>query len=138
MKRVGILLMVLLVSIAVMVVGCGGNENSAQDQNQIQGQQQSEQQNRDGQNVASPTGADIQNAQSEVKIVTLNGVFNGLADGHSAEIAVDGEATVFQFYDEAIAEELEIMETGTIIQFDVETNDETGVMTIVKLCEATE
>ena len=100
MKRVGILLMVLLVCIAVMVVGCGGNENSAQDQNQIQGQQQSEQQNRDGQNVASPTGANVQNAQSEVKIVTLNGVFNGLADGHSAEIAVDGEATVFQFYDE--------------------------------------
>jgi ABC-type oligopeptide transport system substrate-binding subunit len=138
MKRVGILLMVLLVGIAVMVVGCGGNENSAQDQNQIQGQQQSEQQNRDGQNVASPTGAKVQNAQSEVKNVTLNGVFNGLADGHSAEIAVDGEATVFQFYDEAIAEQLEIMETGTIIQFDVETDDETGVMTIVKLCEATE
>jgi ABC-type oligopeptide transport system substrate-binding subunit len=138
MKRVGILLMVLLVGIAVMVVGCGGNENSAQDQNQIQGQQQSEQQNRDGQNVASPTGAKVQNAQSEVKNVTLNGVFNGLADGHSAEIAVDGEATVFQFYDEAIAEQLEIMETGTIIQFDVETNDETGVMTIVKLYTTTE
>ena len=138
MKRVGILLMVLLVSIAVMVVGCGGNENSAQDQNQIQGQQQSEQQNRDEQNVASPTGANVQNAQSEVKNVTLNGVFNGLADGHSAEIAVDGEATVFQFYDEAIAEQLEIMETGTIIQFDVEPDDETGVMTIVKLYTTTE
>ena len=138
MKRVGILLMVLLVGIAVMVVGCGGNENSAQDQNQIQGQQQSEQQNRDGQNVASPTEANVQNSQSEVKTVTLNGVFNGLADGHSAEIAVDGEATVFQFYDEAIAEQLEIMETGTIIQFDVETDDETGVMTIVKLYTTTE
>ena len=138
MKRVGILLMVLLVGIAVMVVGCGGNENSAQDQNQIQGQQQSEQQNRDGQNVASPNGADAQNVQSEVKNVTLNGVFNGLADGHSAEIAVDGEATVFQFYDEAIAEQLEIMETGTIIQFDVEPDDETGVMIIVKLYTTTE
>lgn len=138
MKRVGILLMVLLVGIAVMVVGCGGNENSAQDQNQIQGQQQSEQKNRDGQNVASPTGANVQDAQSEVKNVTLNGVFNGLADGHSAEIAVDGEATVFQFYDEAIAEQLEIMETGTIIQFDVEPDDETGVMTIVKLYTTTE
>ena len=138
MKRVGILLMVLLVGIAVMVVGCGGNENSAQDQNQIQGQQQSEQQNHDGQNVASPTGANVQNVQSEVKNVTLNGVFNGLADGHSAEIAVDGEATVFQFYDEAIAEQLEIMETGTIIQFDVEPDDETGVMTIVKLYTTTE
>ena len=136
MKRVGILLMVLLVGIAVMVVGCGGNEDAAQ--NQMQEQQQSEQQNRDGQNVASPTGANVQNVQSEVKNVTLNGVFNGLADGHSAEIAVDGEATVFQFYDEAIAEQLEIMETGTIIQFDVETDDETGVMTIVKLYTTTE
>ena len=138
MKRVGILLMVLFVGIAVMVVGCGGNEEPVQNQNQMQGQQQSEQQNRDEQNVASPTGANVQNAQSEVKNVTLNGVFNGLADGHSAEIAVDGEATVFQFYDEAIAEQLEIMETGTIIQFDVETNDETGVMTIVKLYTTTE
>ena len=138
MKRVGILLMVLFVGIAVMVVGCGGNEEPVQNQNQMQGQQQSEQQNRDEQNVASPTGANVQNAQSEVKNVTLNGVFNGLADGHSAEIAVDGEATVFQFYDEAIAEQLEIMETGTIIQFDVETDDETGVMTIVKLYTTTE
>ena len=135
MKRVGILLMVLLVGIAVMVVGCGSNEDSAQNQNQMQEQQQGE---YDGQNSASPTGANVQNAQSEVKNVTLNGVFNGLADGHSAEIAVDGEATVFQFYDEAIAEQLEIMETGTIIQFDVETNDETGVMTIVKLYTTTE
>ena len=38
----------------------------------------------------------------------------------------------------AIAEQLEIMETGTMIQFDVETDDETGVMTIVKLYEKTE
>jgi uncharacterized alpha/beta hydrolase family protein len=136
MKRVVVLLVVLLAGIAVMVVGCGGNEDAAQ--NQMQEQQQSEQQNRDGQTIASPTGADVQNAQSEAKIVTLNGAFNGLADGHSAEIAVDGEATVFQFYDETIAEQLEIMETGTSIQFDVETDNETGVMTIVKLCEATE
>ena len=136
MKRVVVLLVVLLVGIAVMVVGCGGNEDAAQ--NQMQELQQSEQQNRDGQTIASPTGADVQNAQSEAKIVTLNGAFNGLADGHSAEIAVDGEATVFQFYDETIAEQLEIMETGTSIQFDVETDTETGVMTIVKLYEATE
>ena len=137
MKRVGLLLMVLLVGIAIAVVGCGGNDD-AQNQNQMQEQQQSEQQNTDGQDDASPTGADVQNAQSEVKAVTLNGEFNGLADGHSAEIAVDGEATVFQFYDETIAEQLEIMETGTLIQFDVETDNETGVMTIVKLYEEIE
>ena len=135
MKRVGVLLMVLLVGVAVMVVGCGSSEDSVQNQNQMQEQQQGE---YDGQNSASPTGADVQNVQSEVPTVTLNGKFNGLADGHSAEIAVDDEATVFQFYDEAIAEQLEIMEIGTAIQFDVETDDETGVMTIVKLHAITE
>ena len=135
MKRVGVLLMVLLVGVAVMVVGCGSSEDSVQNQNQMQEQQQGE---YDGQNSASPTGADVQNVQSEVPTVTLNGKFNGLADGHSAEIAVDDEATVFQFYDETIAEQLEIMEIGTAVQFDVETDDETGVMTIVKLHAITE
>ena len=137
MKRVGILMTVLLVGVAIAFAGCGGNDAN-QDQNQMQEQQQNEQQNGDVQNETSPTGADVQSAQSEAKAVTLNGEFHGLADGHSAEIAVDGEATVFQFYDEAIAEQLEIMETGTMIQFDVETDDETGVMTIVKLYEKTE
>ena len=134
----GILLMALLVGITVMVVGCGGNGDSAQNQNQMQEQQRDEQQNYDGENVTSPTGADVQHVQSEVPTVTLNGEFHGLADGHSAEIAVDGEATVFQFYDETIAEQLEIMEIGTIIQFDVETDDETGVMTIIQLHEKAE
>ena len=137
MKRVGILLLVMLVGVAVVVVGCGSNGDAAQGQDQIQ-EQQSEQQDGGSQNDASPTGADVQNAKSEEKTVTLNGEFNGLADGHSAEIAVDGEATVFQFYDETIAEQLEIMETGTVIQFDVETDNETGVMTIVKLHEINE
>ena len=45
---------------------------------------------------------------------------------------------VFQFHDEDIAEQLEIMETDTAIQFDVETDDETGVKTIVKLYERAE
>ena len=135
MKRVGTLLLVLLVGVAVLVVGCGSNEDSVQNQNQMQEQQQGE---YDGQNSASPTGADVQNVQSEVPTVTLNGKFNGLADGHSAEIAVDDEATVFQFYDETIAEQLEIMEIGTAIQFDVEIDSETGVKTITKLYEKAE
>ena len=54
------------------------------------------------------------------------------------EITVDGEPMVFQFHDEDIAEQLEIMETDTAIQFDVETDDETGVKTIVKLYESAE
>ena len=136
MRKAGMLLMVILVGAALLFTGCGSDESV--DQNQGQEQQQNEQQNGDAQNDASPTGADVQNTQSEVKTVTLNGEFNGLADGHSAEIAVNGEATVFQFYDETIAEQLEIMEVGTAVQFDVETDDETGVMTIVKLYETTE
>ena len=136
MRKAGMLLMVILVGTALLFAGCGSDESV--DQNQGQEQQQNEQQNGDAQNDASPTGADVQNTQSEVKTVTLNGEFNGLADGHSAEIAVDGEATMFQFYDETIAEQLEIMEVGTAVQFDVETDDETGVMTIVKLYETTE
>ena len=88
--------------------------------------------------MAAGTTPDTENTYTAGKSGGSNLHTHGLADGHSAEIAVDGEATVFQFYDEAIAEQLEIMETGTMIQFDVETDDETGVMTIVKLYEKTE
>ena len=98
MKKAGILLMVMLVSAALVFAGCG---NSDAQQNQEQQQQQDVQQNADGadaQNEANPAGAKAQNTPAE--IVTLNGQFQGLADGHSAEVLVDEEPTVFQFYDE--------------------------------------
>jgi len=138
MKKVGMLLMVMLLGTTLIFTGCGGNDDE-QNQSQMQNQQQSEQQNGDiaeRQNDANPAGADVQNTQTES--VALKGEFQGLADGHSAEIMVDGEAAMFQFYDETIAEQLEIMEIGTAIQFDVETDAETGAMTIVKLYETTE
>ena len=69
--------------------------------------------------------------QNEVS--TLTGEFQGLADGHSAEIIVNDEAQVYQFYDENISAVLEPMETGTAIQFDVETDTETNMQTIVKV-----
>ena len=136
MKKAGILLMMMLVSAALVFAGCGTSDAQ---QNQEQQQQQDVQQNADGadaQNEANPAGAEAQNTPAE--IVTLNGQFQGLADGHSAEVLVNEEPTVFQFYDETIAGQLEIMETGTAIQFDVETDAETGVKTIVKLYESAE
>ncbi len=137
MKKTGILLMVMLVSVALLFAGCGSGNDARQ--NQEQQQQQGGQQNAEDesqQEEANPTGADVQSGQAEV--VTLQGQFQGLADGHSAEVAVDGEPVVFQFFDEAVAAQLEIMETDTAIQFDVETDAETGVKTIVKLYEAAE
>ena len=137
MKRMGMLLMVMLVGAALVFGGCGGDDTQ-QNQGQPQQQQQDQQDGavQKGEDGANPAGAEVQTGKNET--VTLNGAFQGLADGHSAEITVDGEPMVFQFHDEDIAEQLEIMETDTAIQFDVETDDETGVKTIVKLYERAE
>ena len=138
MKRMGMLLMVMLVGAALVFAGCGGDDTQ-QNQGQPQQQQQGQQQDgavQKGEDGANPAGAEVQTGKNET--VTLNGAFQGLADGHSAEITVDGEPMVFQFHDEDIAEQLEIMETDTAIQFDVETDDETGVKTIVKFYERAE
>ncbi|MBO4948051.1 MAG: hypothetical protein J6C83_01740 [Peptococcaceae bacterium] len=137
MKRMGMLLMVMLVGAALVFAGCGGDDTQ-QNQGQPQQQQQNQQDGatQKAEDGANPAGAEVQTGKNET--VTLNGAFQGLADGHSAEITVDGEPMVFQFHDEDIAEQLEIMETDTAIQFDVETDDETGVKTIVKLYERAE
>lgn len=134
MKRVGILLMVLLVGVSLIFGGCGNNDaqpNPGQIQEQPEGQQNTI--GTDSEISADAVGTDIQNEQLEVQ--TLQGEFQGLADGHSAEIVVDNEPVVFQFYEETIAEPLNIMETGTEIRFDVTIDTETGVRTIVKLYE---
>ena len=127
MKKVGLMLMVLLVSASLIFVGCNGG--AQQNQEQVQEQQENTMQNES--DKADLASANVQKA--ETQILTLQGVFQGLADGHSAEITVDDEATVFQFYDTTVAEQLEYMETGTMVQFDVEADVETGMMTIVKL-----
>lgn len=69
--------------------------------------------------------------QNEVS--TLTGEFQGLADGHSAEIIVNDEAQVYQFYNEDVAAILESMESNTKIQFDVESDTESELQTIVKV-----
>lgn len=74
--------------------------------------------------------------QTAGEISTLTGEFQGLADSHSVEIIVDGEAQSYQFFDEDVAAALETMETGTIMQFDVETDAESNMQTIVKLYDA--
>lgn len=137
MKRVSVVLMVLLTGAALVFAGCGGND-AEQKPEQVQEQQEqtSQQQNaveQNSENEANPAGADIQNGQ--INVLTLQGEFQGLADGHSAEIIVDEEPVVFQFYEENVAELLNIMETGTDIQFDITVDAQTGVRTIVKVYE---
>lgn len=137
MKRVSVVLMVLLTGAALVFAGCGGND-AEQKPEQVQEQQEqtSQQQNaveQNSENEANPAGADIQNGQ--INVLTLQGEFQGLADGHSAEIIVDEEPVVFQFYEENVAELLNIMETGTDIQFDITVEAQTGVRTIVKVYE---
>lgn len=140
MKRVSVVLMVLLTGAALVFAGCGGID-AEQKPEQVQEQQEqqeqtSQQQNaveQNSENEANPAGADIQNGQ--INVLTLQGEFQGLADGHSAEIIVDEEPVVFQFYEENVAELLNIMETGTDIQFDITVDAQTGVRTIVKVYE---
>ena len=74
--------------------------------------------------------------QTSGEIFTLTGEFQGLADSHSAEVIVDGEAQSYQFFDEDVAAVLEGLDAGTTIQFDVENNAENQLQMIVKLYEA--
>lgn len=115
MKRYISCLLVVLLTVGLLLAGCGGNQQEKQEQQEPQ--QQTE-----------------QTEQPQGEISTLTGEFQGLADGHSVEVSVDGEAREYQFYDEAIAEVLNNMETGTTIQFDVEADAEnTDLLTIVKI-----
>lgn len=111
MKRALSILCILFLAMGLVLGGCSNN-------NQEQEQQQQEEQ------------------QTAGEISTLTGEFQGLADSHSVEIIVDGEAQSYQFFDEDVAAALETMETGTIMQFDVETDAESNMQTIVKLYDA--
>ena len=111
MKRALSILCILFLAMGLVLGGCSNN-------NQEQEEQQQEEQ------------------QTAGEISTLTGEFQGLADSHSVEIIVDGEAQSYQFFDEDIAAALETMETGTIMQFDVETDAESNMQTIVKLYDA--
>ncbi|MFR6290553.1 MAG: hypothetical protein ACLUKQ_03785 [Peptococcaceae bacterium] len=106
MKRYLSFLLVLLLVVGAGLTGCGND-------------------------TTEPQQEETPPVQTEIS--TLKGEYQGLADGHSVEIIVDGEAQVYQFYDEEIGSVLESMETGALVQFDVETDSETEVSTIVKV-----
>lgn len=105
MKRYGSFLLILLLAVGLLLGGCGGDNN----------EQQQEQ------------------PPAQAELSTLTGEYQGLADGHSAEIIVEEQAQVYQFFDEEVTTKLEPLESGTVIQFDVETNPETEAQTIVKV-----
>lgn len=115
MKRYLSMLLIVLLSCGLLLSGCTGSTGNQQEE-----QQQQEEQ--------------IEQAQVEVQ--TLTGEFQGLADGHSAEIIVDGEPQVYQFFDEVVTSAFETMDSGTRLQFDVEVNQESGVQTIVAVYDA--
>lgn len=117
MKQKVLVLLVLILSAGLLMSGCfGGKETPSNDAQQREEQQEEMQ----------PRG----------EISTQVGVFQGMADGHSAEILVDGEAQVYQFFDETIAASFETLEPDTEIQFDVELDAETDQQTVVKLYDA--
>lgn len=108
MKRNLSILLVMFLTMGFLLGGCGNKE---------QEQPQEEQ-------------------QTSGECFTLTGEFQGLADSHSAEVIVDGEAQSYQFFDEDVATVLEGLDAGTTIQFDVENDAENQLQTIVKLYEA--
>ncbi len=110
MKKVTAVVLILLLACGFALGGCVDDNN-----NQQGGQQQEE---------------------IQIETYTLTGEFQGLADGHSAEVLVDGEPQAYQFFDEIVMSAFENMETGTLIQFDVEVDTANDVKTIVKLYDA--
>ncbi len=112
MKKYMSILLVLLLSCGLVLGGCAGSDTQQEEQSQ----QQEE--------------------LPQAEVLTLNGEFQGMADGHSAEVIVDGEPQMYQFFDEVVTSAFETMESGTQIQFDVEVDAETEMQTIVKLYDA--
>ncbi len=112
MKKYMSILLVLLLSCGLVLGGCAGSDTQQEEQSQ----QQEE--------------------LPQAEVLTLNGEFQGMADGHSVEVIVDGEPQMYQFFDEVVTSAFETMESGTQIQFDVEVDAETEMQTIVKLYDA--
>ena len=114
MKKHISVLLIMCLAFGLFLGGCTGNEKPDPEQ---QPQQE-------------------QTEQPQVEVHTLTGEFQGMADGHSVEVLVDGEPQMYQFFDDVVASAFEVMESGTAIQFDVEVDAETNAQTIVKLYDA--
>ena len=110
MKKHISVLLIMCLAFGLFLGGCTGNDNPEQQQEQTE--------------------------QPQVEVHTLTGEFQGMADGHSVEVLVDGEPQMYQFFDDVVASAFEVMESGTAIQFDVEVDAETNAQTIVKLYDA--
>ena len=113
MKKHISVLLIMCLAFGLFLGGCTGNDNPEQQQEQTE-----------------------QTEQPQVEVHTLTGEFQGMADGHSVEVLVDGAPQMYQFFDDVVASAFEVMESGTAIQFDVEVDAETNAQTIVKLYDA--
>lgn len=119
MRRYIAIFLLMLFAVGMMLTGC---VEKAPQQQQTEPPQQVEQQQKP--------------AETQGEVSTLVGEFIGLADSHSVEILVDGEAREYQFTSEAIGESLEVFDKGMPIQFDVKTDAGQGMPTIVKIYDA--
>ena len=113
LKKYMSVLLIMLLTCGLMLGGCTSAENQQEEEPPVE-------------QVTTP----------QTETLTLTGEFQGLADGHSVEVVVDGEPQVYQFFDEVVTSAFDEMASGTQIQFDVEVDTETGAQTIVKLYDA--
>lgn len=61
--------------------------------------------------------------------------FEGLGDGHSVEVILNGEVEVFQFYDEAVAKKLSAMSPGDSFSCEYIIDEATSTKTLTKIIE---
>lgn len=65
---------------------------------------------------------------------TASAVFNGLSDGHTAEVTLeDGTIGAFQFYDPTVLKKLDTLKAGDVLSFSYTKDNATGVMTIIEI-----
>ncbi|MDD3395066.1 MAG: hypothetical protein EOM28_10930 [Clostridia bacterium] len=65
---------------------------------------------------------------------SVSAVFNGLADSHTVEVTLeDGTIQAFQFYDSEVSKKLHSLKEGDAFSFVYQSDDKTGVLTILQL-----
>ena len=122
MKRIFSIFLIMCLTMGLMA-GCGPSEEQKEEPKE-EAQQEQE--------VQDSEKEDDSEEAAETEYATVTGEFQGLADGHSVEILVDGEYEMYSFYDDNIGAKLESMDPETKIQFDVEIKG-SGMPVITKL-----
>ncbi|MCM3785719.1 hypothetical protein M3231_22375 [Neobacillus mesonae] len=76
--------------------------------------------------IVRGTIVETKEEQVDEKIIEETGIYTGLADPHTAEIKIDGEAASFQLEDDGLMEQLEQWRSGMQVQlkYSVKTFDE--------------